>query len=69
MMRECDTLLMVGSSFPYAEFLPQEGQARGIQIDLDPKVLVHPLSDGGQPHWRCGGDTQCAASATEIEEG
>ena len=39
MMRECDTLLMVGSSFPYAEFLPQEGQARGIQIDLDPKVL------------------------------
>jgi pyruvate dehydrogenase (quinone) len=35
MMNECDTLLMVGSSFPYGEFLPQEGQARGVQIDID----------------------------------
>ena len=35
MMEQCDTLLMVGSSFPYAEFLPQEGQAFGIQIDID----------------------------------
>src|SRR5213076_2313504 len=35
MMNECDTLLMVGSGFPYAEFLPAEGQARGIQIDID----------------------------------
>ncbi len=39
MMMECDTLLMVGSSFPYAEFLPKEGQARGIQIDIDPRML------------------------------
>lgn len=39
MMTDCDTLLMIGSSFPYSEFLPKEGQARGIQIDLDPKVL------------------------------
>ena len=39
MMQECDTLLMVGSSFPYAEFLPEEGNARGVQIDIDPKVL------------------------------
>ena len=39
MMNECDTLLMVGSSFPYAEFLPKEGQARGVQIDLDGKML------------------------------
>jgi len=35
MMSDCDTLLMVGSSFPYSEFLPKEGQARGVQIDLD----------------------------------
>jgi pyruvate dehydrogenase (quinone) len=35
MMRECDTLLMVGSSFPYSEFLPEEGRARGVQVDLD----------------------------------
>ncbi|MDB5743185.1 MAG: thiamine pyrophosphate protein binding domain protein [Polaromonas sp.] len=39
MMEECDTLLMVGSSFPYAEFLPPEGQARGVQIDIDPRFL------------------------------
>lgn len=39
MMMNCDTLLMVGSSFPYSEFLPKEGQARGIQIDIDPKML------------------------------
>ncbi len=39
MMAECDTLLMVGSSFPYAEFLPKEGQARGIQIDIDGRML------------------------------
>jgi pyruvate dehydrogenase (quinone) len=39
MMVECDTLLMVGSGFPYSEFLPEEGQARGVQIDIDPKML------------------------------
>ncbi|MBS1604515.1 MAG: thiamine pyrophosphate-requiring protein [Bacteroidetes bacterium] len=39
MMRDCDTLLMVGSSFPYSEFLPEDGQARGVQIDIDPKML------------------------------
>jgi pyruvate dehydrogenase (quinone) len=39
MMNECDTLLMVGSSFPYSEFLPEEGQARGVQIDLDARRI------------------------------
>jgi pyruvate dehydrogenase (quinone) len=39
MMMECDTLLMVGSGFPYAEFLPEEGQARGVQIDIDGRML------------------------------
>ena len=38
-MTQCDTLLMVGSGFPYSEFLPEEGQARGVQIDLDPRML------------------------------
>lgn len=38
MMRHCDTLLMVGSRFPYSEFLPKEGAARGVQIDLDPAM-------------------------------
>jgi pyruvate dehydrogenase (quinone) len=35
MMEDCDTLLMVGSSFPYSEWLPEPGQARGVQIDID----------------------------------
>jgi pyruvate dehydrogenase (quinone) len=39
LMQECDSLLIVGSSFPYAEFLPKPGQARGIQIDLDGRML------------------------------
>ncbi len=39
LMNECDTLLMVGSSFPYSEFLPREGQARGVQIDIEGRKL------------------------------
>lgn len=39
MMQECDTFFMIGSGFPYAEFLPKEGQARGVQIDLKPDML------------------------------
>jgi pyruvate dehydrogenase (quinone) len=39
MMEDCDTLLMVGSSFPYSEYLPKPGQARGVQIDVDPRKL------------------------------
>lgn len=39
LMNECDTLLMIGSGFPYAEFLPKEGQARGVQIDIAPTML------------------------------
>ncbi|MGF6308817.1 pyruvate dehydrogenase (quinone) [Bradyrhizobium sp. i1.8.4] len=39
LMIECDTLLMIGSAFPYAEFLPKEGSARGVQIDIDASML------------------------------
>jgi pyruvate dehydrogenase (quinone) len=39
MMMGCDTLLMIGSSFPYSEFLPEEGQARGVQIDLTGRTM------------------------------
>ncbi|HDR9056240.1 thiamine pyrophosphate-requiring protein [Burkholderia vietnamiensis] len=39
LMNECDTLLVVGSGFPYSEFLPKEGQARGVQIDLKADML------------------------------
>ena len=39
LMRDCDTLLIVGSSFPYSQFLPEFGQARAVQIDLDPSLI------------------------------
>ncbi len=39
MMKECDTLFMIGSSCPYTEYLPKEGQARGVQIDILPGKL------------------------------
>ncbi len=39
MMEGCDTLLMVGSSFPYSEWLPEFGQARGVQIDIDARLV------------------------------
>jgi len=39
LMNGCDTLLMVGTAFPYGEFLPPEGQARAVQIDLDGRNL------------------------------
>jgi len=39
LMQECDTLLIVGSNMPYAEFLPAEGRARGVQIDIDGRLI------------------------------
>ncbi|MBB4569306.1 thiamine pyrophosphate-requiring protein [Rhizobium leucaenae] len=39
LMRDCDTLLMIGSGFPYSEFLPEEGQAKAVQIDIAPSML------------------------------
>jgi pyruvate dehydrogenase (quinone) len=45
LMSECDTLFMVGSSFPYPEFLPEPGKARGVQIEIDPRLasLRYPM--------------------------
>ncbi len=47
-LEDCDTILMVGTSFPYIEFLPKPGQARGVQIDLDPARigLRYPVEVG-----------------------
>ncbi|MBB1154642.1 MULTISPECIES: thiamine pyrophosphate-requiring protein [Amycolatopsis] len=39
MMRDCDTLLIVGSNFPYSQFLPEYGQARAVQIDIDGRFI------------------------------
>jgi pyruvate dehydrogenase (quinone) len=45
LMAECDTFFMIGSAFPYSEFLPEEGQARGVQIDISPRrtSLRYPM--------------------------
>src|SRR5205814_6916646 len=47
-MDGCDTLLMVGTSFPYIEFMPKPEQARAVQIDYDPKRigLRYPVEVG-----------------------
>jgi pyruvate dehydrogenase (quinone)/pyruvate oxidase len=47
-MEDCDTVLIVGSSFPYIEFMPKPGQAKGVQIELDPKRigLRYPVEVG-----------------------
>src|SRR5262252_1388704 len=47
-MEDCDTLFMIGTSFPYIEFMPKPKQARGIQIELDPKRigLRYPVEVG-----------------------
>ncbi len=47
-LEDCDTLLIVGSSFPYMEFYPKAGQARGIQIDANPSRigLRYPVEAG-----------------------
>jgi pyruvate dehydrogenase (quinone) len=39
LMKNCDTLLTIGSSFPYTQFLPEFGQARAVQIDIDGKFI------------------------------
>lgn len=39
LMRDCDTLLMVGSNFPYSQFLPAYGDARAVQIDIDGSLI------------------------------
>jgi pyruvate dehydrogenase (quinone) len=39
LMRDCDTLITVGSSFPYSQFLPKFGQCRAVQIDIDGRFI------------------------------
>ena len=55
LMRGCDSLLVVGSGFPYAEFLPEEGKASGVQVDVDPRMIgirypmdVHLVGDSAE---------------------
>src|SRR5436190_17265097 len=55
LMQDADTLLMIGSSFPYSEFLPKEGAVAAVQIDIDPKLIgirypmdVHLVGDAAE---------------------
>ncbi|WP_337269917.1 thiamine pyrophosphate-requiring protein [Oryzifoliimicrobium ureilyticus] len=55
LMRDCDTLLMIGSGFPYSEFLPEEGSVKAVQIDISPSMLslrypmdVNLVGDAGE---------------------
>lgn len=55
LMRDCETLLVIGSSFPYTQFLPEFGQARAVQIDIDPHMVgmrypfeVNLVGDAGE---------------------
>ena len=67
-MEECDTLLIVGSSFPYIEFCPKPGQARGVQIELDPMRigLRYPVEVGlvGDSRARSGAPAAAASRRT-----
>jgi pyruvate dehydrogenase (quinone)/pyruvate oxidase len=47
-LEDCDTLLMVGTSFPYIEFYPKPGRAKGVQIEIDPMRvgLRYPVEVG-----------------------
>ncbi|WP_330286716.1 thiamine pyrophosphate-requiring protein [Streptomyces sp. NBC_00576] len=69
LMRDCDTLLVIGSSFPYTQFLPEFGQARAVQIDIDPHMVglrypfeINLVGDAREtlrrllPHLRPAGD-------------
>ena len=62
LMNECDTLLMVGSSLPLLGVPARAGQARGVQIDIDGRMLEHPLPDGARARRRREGDARRSCS-------
>ena len=80
LMSGCDTLLMVGSSFPYSEFLPEEGKARGVQIDIDgaharasatrwrSNLVGDSARDAARAASACSSARPTAPGASEIEE-
>ena len=68
LMEECDTLLMVGTSFPYTKYLPEPGKVRVVQIDVDPTLIglrlpVEAPIVGGRQEGRCGACCRCSTGA------
>ena len=69
-MEDCDTLLMVGTNFPYTKHLPEPGQARVVQIEADPVRAGHPPPDRGaggrrRQRRRCGAAAPARAATTD----
>ncbi len=52
LMQDCDTLLMVGSSFPYSEFPLKPGTTRGMQIDINGRIRIRGRSGDGRAEMR-----------------
>ena len=65
-MGGCDTLLMIGSNFPFADWLPEEGQARGVQIDIDGRLIGmrYPMEVAlvGDAATRCARCCRCSSA-------
>ena len=68
-MKGCDTLLMVGTSFPYSEWLPKEGQARAVADRHRRRMARHPLPDRGGPRRRREGDAARADPEARAQAG
>ena len=76
LMKECDTFLMVGSAFPYSEFLPEPGAARGVQIDIDGANLslrypmeYNLIGDSKRDARRAAAPARAASSDTALAGG
>ena len=73
MVMNCDTFLMIGTSFPYAEWLPDEGSARGVEIDIDGGLIgmrypmeAHLVGDAKE---RCSSSSRCCAASRTAPGG
>ena len=69
-LEDCDTLLIVGSCFPYIEFYPKPGQARAVQIDIDPTRigLRYPVEVGLVGDCRADARRAAAAAASATTD-
>jgi hypothetical protein len=66
-MHECDTLLMVGTNFPWSAFLPKDGATRAVQIDMEASIvsLRYPTD---QLAWRRGRHPSNAAFSVDDKD-